>query len=313
MNILLGCNHLNELGGSEQHLYTLSKAFSKLNHNVYVILGNFTLKGIMSDKLRDELNINVDEIPKNISFDAVFLSHSSTVKRFKDEFYNRKDLSFNNNNIFQICHGKFHNIENPSLWDKLGFIAISDEIYDHVIDKTNGNSDVYKILNPIDTDLFHYTISNPIPKSIFSLSQSEEFNTILSEICSELKMTFTKNNKHTNPNPDIRKNIENSDIVVSLGRGCYEAMSMGKNVLIADFRSYMNDGLMDGLVTDDWFNYFVKNNCSGRFFNNKASKKNLIEEINNYNVDNCYPNRKHIVESLDYIKIAKDYLSIIKN
>ena len=90
-------------------------------------------------------------------------------------------------------------------------------------------------------------------------------------------------------------------------------MSMGKNVLIADFRSYMNDGLMDGLVTDDWFNYFVKNNCSGRFFNNKASKKNLIEEINNYNVDNCYPNRKHIVESLDYIKIAKDYLSIIKN
>ena len=178
---------------------------------------------------------------------------------------------------------------------------------------TNGNSDVYKILNPIDTDLFHYTLSNPIPKSIFSLSQSEEFNTILSEICSELKMTFTKNNKHINPNPDIRKNIENSDIVVSLGRGCYEAMSMGKNVLIADFRSYMNDGLMDGLVTDDWFNYFVKNNCSGRFFNNKASKKNLIEEINNYNVDNCYPNRKHIVESLDYIKIAKDYLSIIKN
>jgi len=101
MNILLGCNHLNELGGAEQHLYTLSKAFSKLNHNVYVILGNFSLKGIMSDKLRDELNINVDEIPKNISFDAVFLSHSSTVKRFKDEFYNRKDLSFNNNNIFQ--------------------------------------------------------------------------------------------------------------------------------------------------------------------------------------------------------------------
>ena len=46
---------------------------------------------------------------------------------------------------------------------------------------------------------------------------------------------------------------------------------------------------------------------------NSENITNLIEEINNYNVDNCYPNRKHIVESLDYIKIAKDYLSIIKN
>ena len=45
MNIILGCNHLARIRGSEQHLFSLAKEFKLLKHNVFILLGNFTLKG----------------------------------------------------------------------------------------------------------------------------------------------------------------------------------------------------------------------------------------------------------------------------
>ena len=102
MNILLGSNHLHELGGSEQHLYTLAKEFKRQGHKVYVILGNFTLKGSMSYILKKHLDIVVDDIPQNIFFDRVFLSHTSTVKRFKEEVYTVIFMRFFC--IVSMCH-----------------------------------------------------------------------------------------------------------------------------------------------------------------------------------------------------------------
>lgn len=312
MNILLGCNHLHELGGSEQHLYTLAKEFKAIEHNVFVLLGNFTLKGSMSDLLEKDLSIKVDEIPENLHFDAVFLSHQSTVNRFVEEVYCREDLSFNDSNLFQICHGIFSNLERPSSWHKLNFIGISDEVTESIIELTKGKKEVYEILNPIDTDKFHPTKSNLKIKNVYSLSQNDEFNRVIQEICTEKGYGFKKNNKHTNPNPDIRKNIQEADVVFSLGRGCYEAMSMCKNVIVADSRGYMDDSLMDGLVNADNFKFYVKNNCSGRFWQNKASKENILEELDNYSVSNCDSNRETILKFCDSKKIAKDYLSLIK-
>tara|TARA_R110001592_G_scaffold150456_1_gene376445 strand:- start:433 stop:1371 length:939 start_codon:yes stop_codon:yes gene_type:complete len=312
MNILLGCNHLHELGGSEQHLYTLAEEFTRLNHNVYVLLGNFTLKGKMSQQLKEKLNIEVDVMPTNTNFDAVFLSHKSTIKRFIKEVYTKSDLKFNDKNIYQICHGIFSDLEYPHPCSLLNYIAISEEVEISVRNKISDSQEVYKILNPINTNHFYPIGSNKKIKNVYSLSQNDNFNLQIKDICNFLGFTFKKNNKHTNPVNDIRDNLKNADLVFSLGRGCYEAMAMGKNVIIADSRGYMSDSLMDGLVNSDNFKSFIKNNCSGRNLKKQISTTNIIKEIDKYSLENCQSNRKLIIENFDSKKIANDLLNLIK-
>lgn len=310
MNILLGCNHLHELGGSEQHLYTLAKGFKRLGDNVYVLLGNFTLKGSMSEILSKELNIEVDEMPTGIHFDAVFLSHTSTVNRFIEEVYSRNDLSFNDENIYQICHGIFSSLEMPHSWHKLKHIAISKEVEQSIKKKNGSDYNVITVHNPIDVHHFHFTNSNKIVKNVYSLSQNDDFNSLLLEICNEKGFNFSKNNKHTNPNPDIRGELSNADLVFSLGRGCYEAMSMGKNVIIADSRGYMNDSLMDGLVDDTNFLFFLENNCSGRYSKKQATKESILAEIDKYSLQNTTRNRVMVENFLSVGNTIKKLKSI---
>jgi len=312
MNIILGCNHLHELGGSEQHLFALAEEFTNQNHNVYVLLGNFTLKGKMSNQLKEKLEIEVDVMPSNTFIDAVFLSHKSTVNRFLKEVYTKKDLQFNDKNIYQICHGIFSDLESPHPCSLLNYVAISEEVERNVRDKISNSQKVYKIFNPINTNYFYSIGSNKKIKNVYSLSQNDDFNLQIKDICSFLGFNFKKNNKHTNPVHDIRDNLKNADLVFSLGRGCYEAMAMGKNVIIADSRGYMSNSLMDGLVNSDNFKSFIKNNCSGRYSKTKITTTNIIKEIDKYSIDNCKSNRQIIIDNLDTKKIISQFLNLIK-
>jgi hypothetical protein len=306
MNILLGCNHLHELGGSEQYNYTLAESFIKQGYNVYVMLGNHTLKGAMSDAMKNNLGIDVDVIPKDIKFNAVFLSHNTTVKRFQNEIYNRVDLSFNDNDIYQVLHGKFSQVENPFLWDKLQYVAISIEVYDYATGFLGSRKKIAIEYNPINVFKFKLTEINKEPKHLYSLSQSQDFNQLLAKVCSELGLDFSFNNKHHNPTFDIQKRIKDADIVVSLGRGCFEAMAMGKNVIIADQRSYMPRGVMDGIVTCENFLDFLENNCSGRYSDKIVSEDNIIQEIRKYDYNQGKLNRKMIIDYMNADHISSN-------
>lgn len=307
MNILLGSNHLHELGGSEQHLYTLAKEFKRQGHKVYVMLGNFTLKGSMSYILKKHLDIVVDEIPQNTYFDRVFLSHTSTVKRFKEEVYTRSDLKFNSDKIFQICHGVFPQLEQPFDWEILKYIAISNEVKQH-IQSIKNNAYIVVLHNPIDTNYFYKSSCNSAIKRVYSLSQNDTFNDLIKEICKERNYEFSSNNKHTNPTLDIRRKIDDADLIFSLGRGCFEAMSMGKNVIVADDRGYMSKSYMDGLVTSHNFSDFLNNNCSGRFSKINPTKENLILEIEKYSSSNGVQNRKVLKVFCDSKKICNKFI-----
>ena len=65
MNIILGCNHLHELGGSEQHLYSLAEEFKNLNPTAENIC--YVIWQILREKLDNkyELTIRLYETPRN--------------------------------------------------------------------------------------------------------------------------------------------------------------------------------------------------------------------------------------------------------
>ena len=272
MKVLLGNNHLHQMGGTETYVYTLASSLLKLGHEVEIILGDPTLQGIMSSKIEGELGIKVDYLTGD--YDVVLLNHKTTLQRFFD-----LNLSYKSK-VFQIIHGLYNEAEHPYLGKEIEYITISEEVHDGI--KKSYNKESIVIRNLIDLDLYNPTPTNPTLKSIYSLSQNDDMNNLLRTICDELGLDFSSNNKHSNPTSSVREKIENADLVISLGRGCYEAMAMGKNVLVADMRrDYMPD-FTDGMVNNTSFLNYIKCNCSGRYLKNPTTYEILKNEIQKY-------------------------------
>ena len=117
-------------------------------------------------------------------------------------------------------------------------------------------------------------------KTILSLSHSEGLNQLLSVVCRNIGVKLIIHNKYKTPIWDIENKINEADLVVSLGRGAYEAMACGRNVLILDNRGYVKGGAIgDGSASPLTLPYFMKNNCSGRFTNKSFEYKDLVVEL----------------------------------
>jgi len=94
---------------------------------------------------------------------------------------------------------------------------------------------------------------------------------------------------------------------VSLGRGAYEAMACGRNVLVFDSRHYM--GLLgDGFLTEENLEEAKRCNCSGRAFGKKFDVQSLIKEMKKYNPEQGDFNREHALENMNIQKQVERYL-----
>lgn len=309
MKILLGNNHLHTLGGTETYTYTLASALQNLGHEVEVMLGNQGRTGLMSERIHTELGINVESLTGG--YDAVLLNHNTTVFRY---FHLNRPLrriflkGLNSSaKVVQIIHGTIPKVEHPYVAKRIEYVAISDEVRDFIEKEFCLNSTV--IPNLIDCEAFHKSSISTKCKSVYSLSQSTEFNELLATICSELNLEFSSNDKYVNPVHEVNSRMSQADLVFSLGRGCYEAMAMGKNVIVADMRSYMNP-VMDGMVTKENFELFRTHNCSGRATSRELSKATLIREIMKYDQSQGEWNRQKILEEQSSGVIANQLLSL---
>lgn len=305
MKILIGQNHLDTLGGSETFTYTLIKGMLELGHKVDVLCGQANRLGIMSDKIKEDFNIEVNTIAGG--YDLCLMSHQSSVITL-NKVIEKYDLGINKDNLYQICHGIIPVEEQPTMIPGMKYVVISKEIQDHLKAFKLESNIIY---NPIDLDRFRFIDPSDRVEKIFSLSQSNTFNSMLKNICDKMNISFTYNNKFTNPIFDVEEVIAKNDMVFSLGRGCYESMAMGKNVVIADHRPYQRS-YSDGIVTSANFHNFVKNNCSGRFSMRETTVGFLEESISLYDPKNGYDMRKITKENFDMIKQCKKFLDLVK-
>ena len=290
--ILLGQNHLHTLGGSETFIYTMARELVRLGHDVDIL----TLQeGIMSQLINRELGCSINSISN--SYDIAFINHTTVVNGVLN--------LFPGSNIIQTCHGIFPELEQPV--PGVRHVAISKEVQNYLSYKGLNSTLIH---NGIDCDLFcpNGKFSKDLNK-IFSLSQSDQFNQMLTEIGNELGITVEYNNKFTSPRVDIQNVIKTADLVVSLGRGAYEGMACGKPVLIADQRPYQ-PGFMDGMVTSQNIDDFLENNCSGRKTQKPVTKENLLSEIEKYDFTQGPRNRQYALENLNIQKQVQEYLKL---
>lgn len=296
MRILVGQNHLDTIGGSETYTFALVEELRRRDIEVDVVC---VRRGLVSELMQDRLKVSINRLQKK--YDCCFISHNSVVKIVLEN-------NIKSENLFQICHGTIPDLEQPYKDEKVRFISISKEVHDHLLHKQIESEIIY---NGVNLERFKKTEISKNLSNIFSLSQSTRFNTMLSKICKKYGFNFSYRNKFEKPIFSVEQEIYNSDLIISLGRGAYESLSCGKNVIIADWRPYQ-EPLMDGFITNENINKFIEKNCSGRTERRQITEDSIVSELKKYNLQQGNENRKFAEENLDIKKKVDQMLSLIR-
>ena len=285
--ILLTNNHLYALGGSETWIYTMAKEFERQGHSVDIYTRE---EGELSELLGSKKLNELEE-----SYDLILVNHNTCLKDIK------------NIRGFKIftSHGIFPPLEQVEVGAD-AYVGISQEIVDFNKDK---GYDLELIHNPVDCCRF----SNRKPinkeiKNVLSLGKTEEANEIIREACYDLGINFVS----CRGKFDIENAINDADLVVTLGRGAYEAMACGRPVIVFDWRHYLGKALGDGYVDATNRDKFLYNNLSGRYSDKEFDKDDLIRELKKYDYKQSDDNREFSKKTFSSKKIAQQYLDILK-
>ncbi len=297
MRILVGNNTFSSPGGSETYNYALIEELVSLGHSVEAV-ARFG-PGIVSEKI-NELGVPVYFEPVRNQYDLILLSHSSSIEMTK------KARGFK----VQTCHGIYPKLEQP-VFGLDRYISISEEVQMHLAIKGFVSS---IIRNGVDCNRFNS--NKPINSkltNVLSLAQHEEANRIIRGACDLIGCNLITCNKFTNWRWDIETLISEADLVITLGRGAYESMASGRNVLVFDCRDYQKTSYLgDGVITTDNVYDLIKNNCSGRFSKRQFTSESLANEMMLYSKDNGDKLRQFALGNLNIKDVAQQYIDLIK-
>lgn len=295
MRILVGNNGLGLPGGSETYTYALIKELVKRGHQVTAV--GKEGPGLISKKL-GELGVKCFFEPVSGTYDLILLSHSSSIDLVKNV------IGFK----VQTCHGIYPALEQP-VPRMDAYVSISQEVYLHL--KSLG---YYSTIIPNGVDCDRYKPTTPINEkltTVLSLAHSEPANQIIREACKIANVNLIINNKFKEWKWEVDEIINQSDLVISLGRGAYEAMASGRNVIIFDQRNYTNmPAIGDGIITKDNVDDYLKNNCSGRYTKRVFDSQILAEELLKYNPQHGKDLREYALENLNIEKQVDKYLRL---
>jgi len=289
MKILLTNNHLVGLGGSETFTYTVAKELVSRGHSVDV----FTFaKGLMSDEISKFANV-VDEPDKE--YDLILINHNSCLRKLD---------GISGFKIF-TSHGIYPALEQPEKGANM-YIAISEEVKGHLANKSFESELLY---NGVDCERFFP--KKPIRKElkkIFSLCQGRFAQDVLRQACKILDIELIETNSGQRE-WNIEDYINKADLVVSLGRGAYESMACGRNVLVYDARPYGLNNCGDGIVTSENVKELLKNNLSGRNKQIAFDVATIVEELKKYDPEQGERNRQFALENFDIKKQVDKYIN----
>lgn len=292
MKILITNNHLARLGGSETFTYTMAKELKDRGHIVHV----FTLSpGIISDLIREFTE--VVDAPDRSGYDLMLINHNSCLRAVRD---------IPGYKIF-TSHGIYPPLEQAEDGAD-SYVAISEEIKQHLLNK-GFNSTV--IHNGIDCRRFKPIKGiNEKLTSVLCLCQDPEAREMVKEACDRLQLKFDSINYPDKPSFKVEEKMNEADLVVSLGRGAYEAMACARSVIVFDMRKYSAFRTADGMINKENVYEILKNNFSGRRFRLEWGVEELIKEMGKYDPDIATFNRNFALENFNIEKQVDKYLMI---
>ena len=292
MKILLGTHYLAKNGGTESYTFALAMELKRLGHEVEHFA---IIRGGVSAMLEEQ------GVPFLTSdrFDLILANHTTVVEQLWP-------LGF----TVQTCHGNIAELEQPSPYAD-AYVAVSEEVREHL--QSKGYKAAAVIANGIDCNRFcqKRPISSTL-KTVLSLCQSDVANDFIRRCCQQEGIRFLQSNKFTDNVWAIEDLINESDLVIGLGRSAYDAMACGRCVLVYDFRDYMGEFLGDGMLTPDSIGRSMLCNCSGRASRRKFDEQTFIAELHKYSPELGAWGRQFALEHLNIEKAVAAYLDIYR-
>lgn len=239
MRVLVANYDLSEYGGTQTWTYTVCSELERRGHDVSVFALNV---GPFDENFRSVYTLAPPD-----DFDVLLINHHPCLEILR-HYKGRK--------IF-TSHGPSHPLE----WMVDGadkYVAVSEEVANKW---WFFKPDV--IRNPIDTNRF-----KPEPKIetdqkvVLSLCKNVVGQDMVREACHRLGFQFDWAHRQSKPCNNVELAINRSDIVVTYGRGAYEALACDKPVLVFDARA--GEVRADGWLRESNVRDLVRTNCSGR-------------------------------------------------
>lgn len=271
MKIILSNNMIGGNTGSETWVYTMKTALESLGHSVFI----FT----------PDTNI-ID-----IEFDLAIINHNTCLKQLMDLPCKK---------IF-TSHGILPILEQPIKGADI-YVSVSEEVQQHLKD-LGFESTI--IRNGIDCDKYKSTkpTNDKLTNVLFSSHYQGSALPVIKQACNELGFNLTIIGKGNEVNNAIDY-INESDLVIGLGRTAYEAMACERNVIVYDYNG------ADGFVTPETLLDYRKNNCSGRYNKKSLSVEELKELLLQYDKDLGIKLRKYVLENNNILNTVSQYLNL---
>lgn len=293
MKILLGTHYLAKTGGTENYTYALAMELKRLGHDVEHF-------GIVRGKVSSLLEEQGIPFMSANYYDLILANHNTVVEKLWPYGF-----------VIQTCHGNIAELEQPSPYAD-AYVAVSEEVKEHLLSK--GFQTTAVIANGIDCNRFSPKKPvSPTLQTVLSLCQSDVANDFIRRCCERRNIRFLQSNKFTDNVWSIEDMINESDLVVGLGRSAYDAMACGRAVLVYDFRQYMGEFLGDGMLTPESIGKSMLCNCSGRASRLRYDEQAFIDEMQKYSPELAAWSREYALENLNIEVAAKKYLAVYES
>jgi glycosyltransferase involved in cell wall biosynthesis len=305
MKILLSNNHFTEVGGSETWTYSMALNLHKLGHEVDLFIDvDFNRENnIFLSNIHFKSSINIFTVnPPVRQYDLIIANHTSTINKLINVY--GPEI------IIQTCHQSQHALEQPHPVIK-NFVSVSKEVQQHL---KNKGLDSVLIENSIDCELFanSYPINERL-RSVLSLAQGSKAANMIQQACDSMNLQFIQRSKWHNYTLNIQDEINQADLVVSVGRGALESLGCGRNVISLDSRTYYTStplgyGLLD---SEEKIKQALSDNFTGRNGGQTFTTEKLIDEFKKYRKQYGVMSRNYILNNHNIIDDINKYLCFL--
>lgn len=272
MKILMANVSLERLAGSETWTMTMYDYLSR-RHDVDVYVPN----GERNTLIKSGYD-------KSKKYDIALINHNVCLWELRDWNITRR--------IF-TSHGVIPHLEQPEPGADR-YVSVSEEVQDNLIRK-GFESEI--IRNPIDTDRFSYAKPNDTLRNILWMNNRAPNTAMIEEVSEGYDYRV-----QTGWSGGTVEAIQWADLVITSGRGVYEALSCGKNAMVVNWCG------CDGFVTENNIESLRTVNCSGRFFNTHLPPPELRDVMAMYDPERNM--RSYILENNNVEVAAERYLSL---
>src|SRR3990167_1796407 len=291
MKILLMSPWQEFFPGTEQHVYTMSEELKRLGHEVSVF--TFLKKTMWAMMSTLGVELLEDEIPDKFDL-AIINGNNCLIKAPKSAF-----------KIF-ISNGVVPSVEYP-IPGADRCVSISEEVQGNL--KKYGYESIL-IRNGVNCNRFNPTkkIGKKLKTILLvnnQISQERPDFQMINQVCNEMGLILLPIGLSCGTSQwEMERWMNESDLVISMGRGVYEAMPCGRNVIVSGY------GRMVGSVNNKTYPEYLKFNCAGRNIHPLLTKENLKAEFQKYSQEQGDKNRKLALKYNNIENTVQNFLDL---